>query len=64
MTISSSYGLRLPQIHHDIHDINANEMKWNFRTEDKLSMNILVLPGIYWNYAKSKETGLRVWIEF
>lgn len=21
-------------------------MKWNFRTEDKLSMNILVLPGI------------------
>lgn len=46
MTISSSYGLRLPQIHHDIHDINTNEMKWNFRTEDKLSMNILVLPGI------------------
>lgn len=38
--------------------------EWNFWIEDKLSMNILVLFGIYWNYFKSKEIGLRVWIEF
>ena len=44
--------------------MNTNQMKWKFLRQDQHKSLISGLPGIRWNYSKSKVTGLRVFLFF